>query len=225
MHQAVLDEFDQYLELECGRSEHTRRAYLGDLRSLGEFLGDDATLGDLDLMTLRSWLAEQAGRGAARTTLSRRTSAVKTFTAWAVRRGLLETDPAVRLQTPKAHRALPAVLRQDQAVDAMSAANSGAEQGDPLALRDRLIVEMLYATGIRVSELCGLDIDDVDQSRRLLRVLGKGDKERTVPFGEPASHALRAGLSDGRPALAVATSGPALPGSAPARGHRLRTRR
>lgn len=101
MHQAVLDEFDQYLELECGRSEHTRRAYRGDLRSLGEFLGDDAAIADLDLVTLRSWLAEQANRGAARTTLSRRTSAVKTFTAWAVRRGLLETDPAVRLQTPR----------------------------------------------------------------------------------------------------------------------------
>ena len=210
MHQAVLSEFDQYLELECGRSVHTRRAYLGDLRSLGEFLGDDAAIGDLDLTTLRSWLAEQAGAGAARTTLSRRTSAIKTFTAWAVRRGLLETDPAARLQTPKARRALPAVLRQDQAVDAMSAANSGAEQGDPMALRDRLIVEMLYATGIRVSELCGLDIDDVDQSRRVLRVLGKGDKQRTVPFGEPAFNALRAWLADGRPALAVATSGPAL---------------
>lgn len=219
MHQAVLDEFDQYLELECGRSAHTRRAYRGDLRSLGEFLGDDAAIADLTLPTLRSWLAEQAANGAARTTLSRRTSAVKTFTAWAVRRGLLETDPAVRLQTPKARRALPAVLRQDQAVDAMSAANSGAEQGDPMALRDRLIVEMLYATGIRVSELCGLDIDDVDQSRRVLRVLGKGDKQRTVPFGEPAFKALRAWLSDGRPAVAVPTSGPAL--LLGARGRRL----
>jgi integrase/recombinase XerC len=115
VHPAVLDEFDQYLELECGRSEHTRRAYRGDLRSLGEFLGDDATIADLTLPMLRSWLAEQAGQGVARTTLSRRTSSVKTFTAWAVRRGLLETDPAARLQTPKARRALPAVLRQDQA--------------------------------------------------------------------------------------------------------------
>ncbi|MUL75276.1 tyrosine recombinase XerC [Mycolicibacterium sp. CBMA 226] len=219
MHPAVLDEFDQYLELECGRSEHTRRAYRGDLRSLGEFLGDDATIADLTLPMLRSWLAEQAGQGVARTTLSRRTSSVKTFTAWAVRRGLLETDPAARLQTPKARRALPAVLRQDQAVDAMAAANSGAEQGDPMALRDRLIVEMLYATGIRVSELCGLDIDDVDQSRRVLRVLGKGDKQRTVPFGEPAFKALRAWLSDGRPALAVPASGPAL--LLGARGRRL----
>lgn len=219
MHQAVLDEFDQYLELECGRSAHTRRAYLGDLRSLGEFLGPDAPLAELTLPVLRSWLAQQAGQGSARSTLSRRTSAIKTFTAWAQRRGLLATDPAARLQTPRAHRTLPAVLRQDQAADAMDALNSGAQQGDPMALRDRLIVEMLYATGIRVSELCGLDIDDVDTGRRVLRVLGKGNKQRTVPFGEPASAALGAWLARGRPALVVPTSGPAL--LLGARGRRL----
>src|SRR4029079_16094642 len=99
----------------------------------------------------------------------------------------------------KARRTLPAVLRQDQALDAMAAANSGAEQGDPMALRDRLIVEMLSATGIRVSELCGLDVDDIDTSRRLLHVLGKGNKQRTVPYGEPADAALSAGLSAGHP--------------------------
>ncbi|MEZ0049347.1 integrase/recombinase XerC [Mycobacterium sp. MAA66] len=219
MRQAVLEEFDQYLELECGRSAHTRRAYLGDLRSLGEFLGPEAELSELSLPILRSWLAQQAGQGAARTTLSRRTSAIKTFTAWALRRGLLATDPAARLQTPKARRTLPSVLRQDQAADAMDALNSGAQQGDPMALRDRAIVEMLYATGIRVSELCGLDIDDVDTGRRVLRVLGKGNKQRTVPFGEPALQALRAWLSAGRPAVAVATSGPAL--LLGARGRRL----
>jgi integrase/recombinase XerC len=142
--------------------------------------------------------------------LARRTSALKTFTAWALRSGLMDADPATRLQVPKAHRTLPAVLRQDQALDAMRAADSGAQQGDPLALRDRLIVEMLYATGIRVSELCGLDLDDVDSSRRLLRVLGKGNKQRTVPFGEPALHALKTWVADGRPALATETSGPAL---------------
>ena len=92
----------------------------------------------------------------------------------------------------------------------MAAAKSGAAEGDPLALRDRLIVELLYATGIRVSELCGLDIDDVDLGRRLLRVLGKGNKQRTMPFGEPAEDALRAWLTDGRPALATPDSGPAL---------------
>jgi integrase/recombinase XerC len=129
------------------------------------------------------------------------------------------TDPAVRLQVPKSRRTLPAVLRQDQALDAMAAANSGAEQGDPMALRDRLIVEMLYATGIRVSELCGLDVDDIDMSRRLVRVLGKGNKQRTVPFGEPAQTALTAWLTDGRPTLATADSGPAL--LLGARGRRL----
>jgi integrase/recombinase XerC len=219
---AMLDEFAEYLALERGRSPHTQRAYLGDLRSLFDFLAQrtpDASITALTLPVLRSWLAAQANAGAARTTLARRTSAVKTFTAWAARRGLLPTDPATRLQVPKARRTLPAVLRQDQALDAMAAANSGAQQGDPLALRDRLIVELLYATGIRVSELCGLDIDDVDTSRRLLRVLGKGDKQRTVPFGEPAQRALTAWLADGRPALLTAESGPAL--LLGARGRRL----
>jgi integrase/recombinase XerC len=163
-----------------------------------------------------------AGAGAARTTLARRTSAVKTFTAWAARRGLLTEDPGARLQVQKSHRTLPAVLRQDQALDAMAAAKSGAEQGDPMALRDLLIVEMLYATGIRVSELCGLDIDDVDTHHRVVRVLGKGNKQRTAPFGVPAADALRVWLADGRPALAVAESGPAL--LLGARGRRLDAR-
>jgi len=217
--QAILDEFDQYLELQCLRSAHTRRAYLGDLRSLFGFLDGRGGLDALSLPVLRSWLAAGAGAGAARATLARRTSAVKTFTAWAARRGLLNGDPGARLQVQKSHRTLPAVLRQDQALDAMAAAKSGAEQGDPMALRDRLIVEMLYATGIRVSELCGLDIDDVDSHHRLVRVLGKGNKQRTAPFGVPAADALRVWLADGRPALAVADSGPAL--LLGARGRRL----
>ena len=206
--ETLLEEFDEYLELNRGRSAHTRRAYLSDLRSLFEFTGGG--LNTLTLPRLRSWLAAQAGAGAARSTLARRTSAVKTFTGWALHRGLLGTDPAARLQTPKSHRVLPAVLRQDQALDAMEALSIGAQQHDPLALRDRVIVELLYATGIRVSELCGLDVDDIDTARRLLRVLGKGNKERTVPYGEPAEDALTAWLQTGRPALATAHSGPAL---------------
>jgi len=219
---AILEEFDEYLALQCGRSEHTRRAYLGDLRSLFGFIDGRAGLDALSLSILRSWLAAAAGTGAARTTLARRTSAVKAFTAWAARRGLLSGDPAARLQVPKAHRTLPAVLRQDQALEAMAAAKTGAEQGDPLALRDRLIVEMLYATGIRVSELCGLDIDDVDIHHRLVRVLGKGNKQRSAPFGAPAADALRSWLADGRPALVTAESGPAL--LLGARGRRLDVR-
>ncbi|HEX9174668.1 tyrosine recombinase XerC [Mycobacterium sp.] len=218
----MLDEFADYLVLERGRSAHTRRAYLGDIGSLLDFLASskqEPALADLTLPILRSWLAAQASTGAARTTLARRTSAAKTFTAWAARRGLLPSDPASRLQVPKARRTLPAVLRQDQALDAMAAAKSGAAENDPMALRDLLIVELLYATGIRVSELCGLDIDDVDTGRRLLRVLGKGNKQRTVPFGEPALASLTRWLTEGRPALANGASGHAL--LLGARGRRL----
>ena len=220
--EAILEEFDEYLALQCGRSAHTRRAYLGDLRSLFAFLEQRGGLDALSLPLLRSWLSTAASAGAARTTLARRTSAVKAFTAWAARRGLLPGDPAARLQVPKAHRTLPSVLRQDQAADAMAAAKSGAQQGDPIALRDRLIVEMLYATGIRVSELCGLDIDDVDTGYRLVRVLGKGNKQRTVPFGMPAAEALGSWLAEGRPALVTAESGPAL--LLGARGRRIDVR-
>jgi integrase/recombinase XerC len=220
---AILAEFDQYLDLQCGRSAHTRRAYLGDLRSLYAFLESRGVgLDGLSVPVLRAWLSTAAGAGAARTTLARRTSAVKAFTAWAARRGLLTGDPAARLQVPKAHRTLPSVLRQDQALQAMAAAKSGAQQGDPLALRDRLIVELLYATGIRVSELCGLDVGDVDTGRRVVRVLGKGNKQRTAPFGVPAAEALNAWLAEGRPALATAESGPAL--LLGARGRRLDVR-
>lgn len=218
---AILEQFDEYLALECVRSPHTRRAYLSDLRSLFVFLAERGPggLAALSLPVLRGWLAAQAGAGAARSTLARRTSAVKTFTAWATRRGLLASDPAVRLQLPKARRTLPAVLRQDQALDALAAAKSGAQQNDPLALRDALIVELLYATGIRVSELCGLDIGDVDLGHRLVRVLGKGDKQRVAPFGAPAAEALRRWLADGRTALVTAESGSAL--LLGARGRRL----
>lgn len=210
---AILEDYAEHLALERGRSEHTRRAYLTDLRSLFAFLegrSPGSGLDGLSLPLLRAWLAAQASAGAARTTLARRTSAVKTFTAWAARKGLLAADPAARLQVPRARRTLPSVLRQDQALAAMAAADLGARERDPMALRDRLIVEMLYATGIRVSELCGLDIDDVDTGRRLLRVLGKGDKQRTVPFGVPALSALTDWLADGRPHLVLPDSGPAL---------------
>ncbi|MDG3013972.1 tyrosine recombinase XerC [Speluncibacter jeojiensis] len=208
-----LDEFTEYLALERGRAAHTVRAYRGDVATLLNHLvasDPDAELVDLDLGTLRSWLSEQSAAGAARTSLSRRASSVRTFTAWAVRTGRLEVDPAIRLSAPPARRTLPAVLRQDHAVQAMDAAESGAREQDPVAMRDRLVVELLYSAGIRVGELCGLDIDDLDLDRRLLRVIGKGDKERSVPFGRPAEEALDLWLRIGRPALAAPRSGRAL---------------
>lgn len=216
---ALIDRFADHLRWQRGRSEHTVRAYVADASSLlvHALVHHDGAHVDTaevrDLLTLRSvraWLADLAREGAARTTSARRASSVRTFTAWLVSVGELETDPGARLSAPPAHRTLPAVLREDQAREAMVAAASGAQQEDPVALRNRLIVEMLYATGIRVGELCGLDVDDVDRARRVLRVVGKGDKERTVPFGVPAEQALTVWLDRGRPALLAPTSGPAL---------------
>ncbi|WP_280235397.1 tyrosine recombinase XerC [Nocardia cyriacigeorgica] len=210
---ALLAEYGRTLRLGSNRSPHTVRAYLGDARSLLTHLvarSADSSVRELDLALLRSWLAEQSAAGAARTTMSRRASAARTFTAWLTRTGRLNTDPGLRLGAPKAHRVLPSVLGKQQAAAAMDAAESGAMQRDPMALRDRLIVELLYSTGVRVSELCGLDIDDVDRERRLVRVLGKGNKERSAPFGAPADDALGNWLRFGRPGFATAESGRAL---------------
>lgn len=224
----VLDAYERHLALERGLSAHTVRAYLGDAVSLLGFLhgrpvfdpGEDAPhgldrshgrgVGALDLQVLRAWLAAQRTGGASRTTLARRSAAARTFTAWAHRRGHLETDPGARLASPRPHRTLPSVLRQDQASDLLQASGSGAAEQDSVALRDHTLLELLYATGIRVSELCGLDVGDVDLDRRVVVVLGKGGKERTVPFGEPAARAVRVWLERGRPALARPASPPAL---------------
>jgi integrase/recombinase XerC len=202
-----LDGFLAHLELERGRSPHTVRAYRGDLTSL---LVGVADLGELDLPVLRSWLAAQHAAGAGRSTLARRAAAARTFTAWARRSGLIATDPGSRLASPRPRPALPAVPDAEQTAAVLDAAGSGAAEGEPMALRDLLILELLYATGVRVGELCGLDVDDVDDGRRTLRVVGKGDRERTVVYGVPAGRALRRWLDAGRPALVRSGSPPAL---------------
>ncbi|MDT4892229.1 MAG: integrase/recombinase XerC [Pseudonocardiales bacterium] len=206
---SALDEYERHLRLEANRSPHTVRAYVGDAVGL---LDHAARLGarrvaDLDLDLLRGWLAVQRRTGFARSTLARRSASLRTFTAWARRTGLAPGDPGQLLASPRAHRTLPAVLRADEAAAAMDAV---AADGSPVGQRDRLTMELLYATGIRVSELVGLDIDDVDRSRRVVRVLGKGSKERTVPYGTAAERALDTWLNEGRPALARPGSGPAL---------------
>src|SRR5262249_38136515 len=208
----AVDDFERFLALERNRSVHTVRAYVGDVVSL---LDHAAALGarsvaDLDLPLLRGWLARQRRAGAARTTLARRAAAARTFTEWARLVGLATDDPGRALSSPRAHRTLPAVLGQDEAVALMNdnppLINDNPSGGlnerpsdEAVELRDRLIVEMLYATGVRVSELAGLDVADVDRRRRVLRVLGKGAKERTVPYGRPADLALEAWLMRGRP--------------------------
>jgi integrase/recombinase XerC len=203
----ALREFVEHLWLERGRSPHTVRAYRADL--VGLLTGLRAPT-DLDLARLRGWLADAHSAGAARSTLARKAAAARTFTAWAHRRGLLPTDPGGRLTAPRARPALPTVLDREQATAVADTAGVRAGPDDPVAARDRLVVELLYATGMRVSELCGLDLDDVDEARRALRVLGKGDRERTVVYGVPAERALRAWCRSGRPALVRAASPPAL---------------
>lgn len=199
--------FVAHLRLERDRSPHTVRAYDGDLASL---LGHATRLGvteldALDLAVLRSWLAKLRTTGASRATLARRGSTARSFTAWAHRRGLMATDPGQLLATPKGQRPLPDVLRPDEATALVSF------EGDEVAdVRDRAVLELLYATGVRVGELCGLDLDDVDRERRVVRVMGKGRKERSVPFGVPAQAALDRWCADGRPQWAVAGSGLAL---------------
>jgi integrase/recombinase XerC len=164
----------------------------------------------LDLATLRSWLAKQQTLGKSRATLSRRATAVRVFTAWALRAGRAPADPGALLASPRVGRTLPTVLRVDEARGLLDAVSGAAADGGPVALRDVAILELLYATGIRVGELCGLDVADVDRARRLVRVFGKGRKERSVPFGRPADRALDDWVSRGRPVLAVSASGPAL---------------
>jgi integrase/recombinase XerC len=204
--------YERHLVSERDLSAHTVRAYLGDIESLllhAGRLGVDR-LDDLDLRTLRSWLANQQTRGKARTTLARRATAARVFTAWLARTGQVSADPGSSLGSPRAHKTLPGVLRADEARDLLEAATALADDGSPLGLRDVAMLELLYATGIRVGELVGLDVDDLDHDRQVLRVLGKGRKERTTPFGHPAARAVDRWLALGRPALQVPGSGAAL---------------
>ncbi len=208
----ALAAYERHLSSERDLAAHTVRAYLGDVAGM---LGHAAALGhtgvgSLDLRTLRSWLAKQQTLGKARSTMARRATAVRVFTAWALRSGRADTDPGAALGVPKAHKSLPAALSAGEARALLEAAAVRADDGSPVGLRDVAILEMLYATGIRVGELCGLDIDDVDRARRVVRVLGKGRKERTVPYGLPADRALERWLEEGRPQLFAAGAGAAL---------------
>ena len=254
----LLRAYDRYLTIECGRSAHTGRAYLADIRSLlarlaapadaagaGRVEADPALdglaldrrvidLARLDLPVLRTWLAAQISTGAARASVDPRAAAARSFTAWLHRTGRVDADHGARLRSPRAAHVLPGVLRQDQATALMAVADGRVTRlrapvdrapavGEPvpgggpdgprklaLAVRDRAMVELLYASGIRVSELVGLDLADLDGERRLVRVLGKGAKERVAPYGVPAERALACWLAEGRAVLATSRSGGAL---------------
>ncbi|MFG3641998.1 tyrosine recombinase XerC [Micromonospora sp. NPDC047762] len=231
MHQALppalrdaVDDFAEHLSRVRNRSAHTVRAYVTDLVSLLDHavrMGC-VDLAELDLSVLRSWLARQRTTGAARTSLARRAASARAFSAWAHRAGLLPADVGAALASPRAHRDLPSVLRADQAAALVEApsrqapppnppAESGPSQAvEAVPLRDRVLLELLYATGVRVSEACGLDVGDVDHGRRVIRVFGKGGRERSVPYGVPAQRALDDWLRRGRPVMVGARSGDAL---------------
>ncbi|GLZ07138.1 tyrosine recombinase XerC [Actinomadura sp. NBRC 104412] len=201
-------EFGRYLRGERDVSPHTLRAYEGDLRDLCRYAAEVGVrkVSELDVNVLRAWLALQHADGLSRATLARRTAAARAFTAHLHRRRVITHDPGQLLGTPKRHRDLPRVLDQDEAARLLDEMDAEG----PLGLRDQAVLELLYGTGVRVGELCGLDIDDLDTGRGTVRVLGKGGKERTVPLGEPAARAVATWLSAGRPALANERSGPAL---------------
>jgi integrase/recombinase XerC len=211
--QEILKAFTRHLTSERDLSSHTVRAYIGDLESLLAHLEtlNVSEISHMELNHLRSWLANQQIKGGARSSLSRRTTTIRLFTKWAVKNKYLAKDVGSTLVTPKGHRTLPDVLEIEDAKIAMdSMATRASEEETPLSLRDVAIVEMLYATGARVGELCGLDLNDVDYDRQTIKVLGKGNKERTIPLGNPAVRALTSWLKQGRDQIANANSGNAV---------------
>ena len=208
----VLGEYERHLVAERNLTAHTVRAYTADVAGFLEHatrLGH-TDLGSLDLRSLRSWLARQQTTGKARTTLARRATAARVFTAWLARTGRIHDDVGASLGSPRPRRTLPPVLRADEASDLIRAAATLADDGSPVGIRDVAMLELLYATGIRVGELVGLDLDDLDRERNVVRVFGKGRKERMVPFGHPAAVALDRWLASGRPELRVEGAGAAL---------------
>ncbi|MBT0769817.1 tyrosine recombinase XerC [Kineosporia sp. J2-2] len=237
--EVLVEEFSRHLAAERNLSGHTVRAYCGDAAELLRHARATSATGTgqgepldrlLTLAVLRSWLASLSTAGQARTSLARRAASARALSRWLNRTGRLATDPGARLQAPRKGRPLPGVLRQDQAGEALARAAAligpgSGEHGlhedgqgtpgfrndpaDPILVRNLAMLELLYATGVRVGELCSLDVDDIDLDRRTIRVLGKGGKERVVPFGVPAADALKAWLNSARPALTSENSGPA----------------
>jgi integrase/recombinase XerC len=201
--------YEAHLRSQRDLSPHTVRGYVTDAVRLLDHLArrGGAQPHDLDLAVLRGWLAQGRARGHSRATTARHAASARSFTSWLRRSALLPEDVGLRLVSPKARRTLPDVLAPEQAAAVVESVGAA---GEPVGSRDALVLELLYASGIRVSELVGLDVDDVDRGRRLLRVVGKGRKERSVPYGVPAEEALAAWLTGGRPALATPASGPAL---------------
>ncbi|MFC9558195.1 tyrosine recombinase XerC [Agromyces sp. NPDC056965] len=204
----LLDDYLSHVAVERGYSPHTVAAYRSDLVELISFTeargSTDAAA--IDLPLLRDWLWTATERGLARSSIARRAASARGFTAWLSRRGLLEADPGVRLKAPRAQRTLPRVVTEQAVTDALAALSARAADDAPTEVRDLAIIELLYASALRVSELVGLDLDDIDRRRRVVRVLGKGSKERMVPYGAPAARAIDRYLDVARPKIVASAS-------------------
>ncbi len=214
------DGFLQHVRDERGRSEHTARAYAGDIDSLVDYCSEAGVHdpADIALIHLRGWLALQGQRGLARATIARRASSARAFTSWLARRGISSVDAGARLASPSIVRALPTVLAPHEAAAMMDHAAVAADDADPIAIRDRAVVELLYGTGMRVAELCSANVTSLDRGALTIKVMGKGAKERVVPYGRPADVALGAWLAV-RDLIALPDAGGAL--FVGARGRRL----
>jgi integrase/recombinase XerC len=192
---AAVVAFVDHLRLERRLSDHTVQAYRGDITSLALFLERNGVpLLEAPYLTLRRWLAHLATRGYARSSIARKAASVRTFYMWAWRRGLAKTNPAALLGRPASASRLPTVLKEAEAARLTTAPHGE----DPIASRDRAVLELLYGSGLRVAELCGLDVADVDLDAQRVRVMGKGSKERVVPVGDFAAQAVREYLLGGR---------------------------
>ncbi|MCF2705753.1 tyrosine recombinase XerC [Arcanobacterium haemolyticum] len=191
----LLDAYERELRLRRGLSNLTVTAYVHEARSLLTFLAHeiDATpegpldLSQIEIADIRSWLAQKNGQ--ARSSLARHGAAIRTFSSWLYRSGYTESDVAARLKSPRPDNELPHVLTQDQARTLLTWAHDAAKDGDPVHIRNAAALELLYASGIRISELCSLNVDSLGVDSTL-RVIGKGNKERIVPYGVPAKRAL-----------------------------------
>ena len=204
--------FADYLQAARGYSKHTVKAYESDVLDLTGWLEKHSVEipADLQLDEIRNWLFELDQKGLTKTTLARKSAAIRAFSAWLQKTNRIDVDVAQRLKSPKTGRSLPKVVSRETLDDIFHILQSQATTENPNGLRDLLSIELLYASGCRVSELVGLNLEDVDYSRNILRVMGKGAKQRMVPFGIPAREALENWIRDGRSQIANEKSGQAL---------------
>lgn len=216
MEESLIDAWGVYLRANLAVSEHTLRAYASDLRAFIVYcqvdeLSTENIRSVVTLRAIRAWLASLVQQGKSRSTISRRTASIRSFTAWAYRRGYLDSDPGLLVTSARGDQKLPQVQTPSDTAELLSyAATRAREENSPAAICDWAILETIYATGIRVSEVCSLDTTSIDQQGMTLRVIGKGNKERVVPFTRACLSALQAWLSHGRPSLAIPEAGRAL---------------